>query len=77
MKETVPIEGTRKGHRGGLLKRERLKDSTIEGSIKRGGGKEGLFGGRNEDFCNKNWGISCEKKVGGLSRAAARTGKVR
>ena len=69
----MQIEDIRKGYRGGLLKRERLKDSTIEGSIKRGGGKEGLFGGRNEDFCNKKWGISCEKKAGGLSGAAART----
>ena len=28
----------------------------------------------DEDFCNKKWGTSCEKKVGGLSGAAARTG---
>ena len=73
----MQIEVCRRCYRGGLLKRERLKDSTIEGSIKRGDGKEGLCGGRNEDFCNKKWGISCEKKVGGLSGAAARTGKVR
>ena len=38
-------------------------------------GKERLFGGRDEDFYSKKWGTSCEKKAGGLSGAAARTGK--
>ena len=67
----------RRGYWGDLLKRKRPKDSTIECSLKRGGGKERLFGGMDEDFYNKKWGASCEKKAGGLSGAAARTGEVR
>ena len=71
----MEIDGTRRCYRGGLLKRERLKDSTIEGSIKRGAEKEGLHGGRDGNFCNKKWGTSYEKKNGDLSGAAARTCK--
>ena len=31
----------------------------------------------DEDFYNKKWGASCEKKAGGLSGAAARTCKLK
>ena len=44
-------------------------------SIKRGGGKERLYGDMDGDFCSKKWGASYEKKTGGLSGAAARTGE--
>ena len=42
-----------------------------------GGGGERLYGDVNEEFYKKKWGENYEKKTGGLSRAAARTGKVR
>ena len=36
-----------------------------------------LYGDMDEDFCTKKWGVRYEKKTGGLSGAAARTGKLR
>ena len=32
-------------------------------SIKRGGGKERLYGDMDGDFCSKKWGASYEKKL--------------
>ena len=44
---------------------------------KNGEVRKKLQEGKDEYFCNKKWRTSYEKQKEGLSRAAARTGKLR
>ena len=62
---------------GGILKIKRSKEIKMEIPIKRGRCRKGLHGSNREDFCNKKWRASYQKKNGGLSGAAARTGSLK
>ena len=44
--------------------------------MKRGRWGKSLQRNNGEDFCTKKWGVHYEKKNGGMSGAAARTGNL-